>query len=378
MHKFLDMHSFDKNERVPTAEKIIRDGMNMYDYARYVIVLDDEGNVSEEIDREENFVGDYLVVLAPTIFKKQKIEKSVVLEIGISRSTPYKPFEKKILGEDVSIINRIRVASLKDESLLKLMPTISKILETIVASRVATWKNIDFFIPKAGRYKRRGIFLTIHNDEKILCFANHLMDMTSRNYLKVSRAAGLSRWTKGFHNKAFSYKQLCSFTRPIKIWEMLRNCNYPEHYLDYVLNQLTANQREVVADVLRAFSVREMRNKKGDNEEKLRVMQLNIKDILKTTPPPDGFKELQKLYGGKEKEIIKSWPLHIVCHPNRDVKRGENGLGSAHAEKSLRVELVPSKELVKYFKEKLSQPDVNEIPFEDTCKTIPNDNDIPF
>lgn len=375
MSEFLEMLPFDKKERVPTAEKVIRDGQNMYNNARFVIVLNESGEIIKTIDREHNFIGDIFVILAPVTYKDIYIPMSVILEIGIGRAIPYNGFEQHFKNERTRVIKRIPVAKFKDENLLKFMPTIAKILEAIVVARVANWKNEDFFIFSAGRSKRRGIFFTVSNKDKIICFANYLKDITSRDYLRTSRASGLSRWTRGFCNKQYSPKQLKSFVRPKKIWDMLSNGNYPEHYLDYILNQLTNNQKEVVVDVLRAFSVREMRNKKGDDEEILRVSQLSIQEILKTPEAPIEFKELKSIYSDKEKEIIKSWPIHIVCHPNKDNRRGETGLGSAHATKCLRVELVPNKELVKLFKEK--QHKTEDISLTDG-EIIPHDSDIPF
>lgn len=85
--------------RAPLVQKVVSDGLKMYDLARYVIVLDEEGQVIEKFDNAP-FGGtvDCLVVLAPCMYSGTLIEKTVVLEIGFRRFVPYAQAEYRKVG----------------------------------------------------------------------------------------------------------------------------------------------------------------------------------------------------------------------------------------------------------------------------------------
>lgn len=324
MNDFLIMRSFDSNQRVPTVDKVRRDGIRMYSEARYVIVLNEEGDVVERINRSITWMGNYLVVLAPVLYDGWKINLSVVLEIGLSRSVPYQQFEKKIDGKTVATKNRRPIVKFTDTKIISLTSILSQSLKTIALEETKHWKSVEY----GGKRKQVGrriswkssIFASIPHDEEILCYAVYLSDLETRfRYLK-EKVRFIKFWLKKYQFSYYSRKQLRSFAGAQKVAELLINAKYPTHHLHIILNNLSHKHRELVELSVRAFS--------PETEE-----YKELDEILKTPTAPSFYIFLHSRLKMLRNEIKNGWKLHGYVWEKRDANR------KVHAQNSLRFEI---------------------------------------
>ena len=331
MSDFLVMRSFP-NRREPYVEKVRSDGILMYYEARYVIVLDEEGNVVERINRSITYTGNYLVVLAPLMYKGWKINLSVVLEIGLSRSAPYKQYEKCFESERFAVKARCPVARLTDEKVIFLLPLISKQIKSIAVEETAHWKSVTFGGRRETRGKRRsshairwkcGIFASIPTEEEVLCYAVHLLDFETRVDYLSQKVLFIEYWLRNYKQSSYSRKQLLSYAGAKKVADMVMDAEYPAHHLSVIVRGLSPHIRDLFDLCIRAYSPLP---KEGEEYKEL-------EEILGSAPPSDFYIFLHNKFELVRAEIKKGWRLHCYIWEKRDARR------KTHAQNSLRFEI---------------------------------------
>lgn len=328
MSNFLTMRSFS-NERAPTVEKIRSDGIRMYCEARYVIILNEKGEVVETINRSITYTGNFLVILAPIIYNGWKVNLSVVLEIGFSRSSPYQQFEKWFDGKKVATKNRRPVCKLTDEKIISLLSLLSDTVKKIALEETSHWKSLTYVGEKNPFRSRNinwkcGIFASIPTDEEILCYAVYLLDIKTRSRYLREKSFFIRFWLRNFKHVHYSRNQLRSYANAQKVAEMIMNAEYPKHYLQVVMDSLSSKNKALVELCIRAFS-KEMK----DGED-----YMELEDLLKTPAPPLLYTSLESKFDSNLAVEIKSgWKLHGYVWERRNKER------VVHAKNALRFEI---------------------------------------
>ncbi len=340
MSNFLTMRSFP-NQRAPTVEKIRSDGIRMYCEARYVIVLNEEGEVVEKINRSITYTGNFLVILAPVIYKGWKVNLSVVLEIGFSRSVPYQQFEKWLGEEKVATKGRRPICKLTDEKVILLLSLLSDIVKIVALEETHYWKSVTYGGEKNPARSRRidwkcGIFASIPVDEEILCYAVYVLDIETRSVYLKEKSFFIKFWFRNFKLAHYSRNQLRSFTGAQKVAEMIMNAEYPKHYLQVVIGSLSSRNKILLELCVRAFS---KEPKEGEEYKEL-------EDLLKTPEPPALYTLLQSKFESNVVTEIKSgWNLNGYIWDKRDKER------IVHAKNALRFEIgLDKKDREKFYK----------------------------
>lgn len=322
MEDFLVVRDFGKT-RPPTKEKILRDGIMMYCEARYVIVLDEHGEVVERINRSITYTGNFLVVLAPIIHEGKKIELSVVLEIGLSRSVPYQQFEKNFADGKFAVKGRRPVAKLTDEKIIELLLTFSQIIQDVVDEETSHRKRLIW--KKYGKDKKEmpiGIFVTVPFEASPLVYICLEKDFIERANGHLQLFVNMTR--EKLRKLKFAYypkDEIKRFKVAQEIASILFDANYPSHFLEVIRRKLgkeTGKIRSLFEQIIEEFEI------KTKEKDDLDVLHEN----------------LEKVFGENKDILINSFPISVQTHPKRNNRR------STHAKDCLRIEIHPSKEAI--------------------------------
>ncbi|MCF7843654.1 hypothetical protein K9M47_02015 [Candidatus Gracilibacteria bacterium] len=323
MSDFLVMRSFD-NQREPTVVKVRSDGIRMYCEARYVIVLDEEGNVVERINRPITYTGNYLVILSPIVYKGWKINLSVVLEIGFSRSVPYQQFEQRTCGGvRYRSVTRTPIAQLTDEKICSILSIIGDSFKMIVDEDTSHRKNLVW--SKYGKDRKEmpiGMFVAIPLDARPLVYVCFEKDFISRINGHIQLFIDLVRSRLVKLKYAYCPKgEIKRFKVAKEIADILFAANYPAHFLEVIRSRLgkeTRKVRSLFEQIVDEFAIKQKPK--------------NDLDLL--------FEELGKIFSNRSEELIGKFKISVQTHPKRDERR------LIHARGCLRLEIHPSEEAI--------------------------------
>jgi ribosomal protein L35 len=212
--KLLTMLSF-VGRSLPTVQKVINDGLCMYERARTVIVLDECGTVVQMFDNPP-FGGtvDCLVVLAPVLYRGVAVKYSVVLEVGFRRFVPYAQTEYKLTGSTKrgpsvrgknhavnqtstqqdkkksncvvikAIKPRRRVAYLNDWFVIDFLPVLTEAIQHNVNEIICAWDNsfpVQLRGPQHNQYTYvASVFVRVSCEEEIISAAAKFGEMRFR------------------------------------------------------------------------------------------------------------------------------------------------------------------------------------------------------
>lgn len=338
--------SFEKG-RVPTVQKVIRDGAKMYQFSRYVIVLDAIGNVIESFENYSSTeVVDCLVVLAPCVYKGASIDNAIALEIGFRRFVPYKQAEYRLPITETTykicaIKDRLPVISLAKNLVLAILPELVKGIQRCVDSLIGTWQNST---PIQIRENKNGdqytyiasIFARIPKQERLLCAAARFKETEFR----LSKTGPLATLAKKIQalcrefiagNKRSKTEQGDYLQRSIKkshtIW-----------LIEEALNKRIKYRKFTEQMIYRMLILVGKRNsperKLLDQVFKVRAIAKPVKDIE--------LEALEKEFGHSRKVILAKWSLTTFVSIRHASKR------TLHASDCLTVAVLGShKELEK-------------------------------
>lgn len=324
MNEFLQMLSFEQKAG-PTIEKVIRDADSMYCHARYVIVLDECGAVTERINRSVGYLANYLVVIAPVLYKN-KLIYSIVMEIGISNCVPYQRVRWTFSGDDVryGILPRKLIAQLTNKKIIELLPIVSFALQGIVDVGVSHRKRLMWV--KTGKDKREmpiGIFITIPNNLSPLAYVCLEKDFTTRVEGHLSIVVQLIK--DELNTLKFGYypdKQLKRFKVVQNLAVVLSEARYSKLFLEVIRRSL------------------------GKETTKVRALFEQVIDLYKIQMSP--MSEMDQLYFKLKDEwqnsrssLVESFPISVQTHPKRDRNR------MLRAKNCIRVEIHPSEEAIR-------------------------------
>lgn len=356
MSEFLEMRSSKKKRTglntKRMVEKLTRDAENMYEHARYVIVLNEEGEVIEKINHFYGFVGNYLVVLAPLTYKKEHIPMSVVLEIGLGRLTPYKQFIKTFCYGDVEIriADRTPIVKMKDSLVIKLLPLIAKTLQSIVDQDISHRETLTIVKNKGDSVRdaiiqSRGIFIRINKEEEILSYVCLARDIETRSnhhlnrFVKnvITKLAVLFGKSDYYTDKELKKQSIGGRIPADDIAFFVFEANFPTHIMKIVrekiikLDNQTNSYIELFDQILRVF--------------KIKTLDTDVDDQML-------YVELDKKFGDRKKELLSKFPILIGVDVKRTSTRKEWRIAEnkdplwEHAKGCIVVEVKPSRELL--------------------------------
>lgn len=323
MNQFLDMLSFDQKAG-PPVDKVIRDADVMYSHARYVIVLNEIGVVTERINRSVGYLANCLVVIAPTYYKNHFVY-SVVMEIGIGRTVPYVELTRQVMDSiSLRVNSRNPVAQLTYAKTLELLSVLSDVLQGIVDEGVAHRKKLVWV--KTGKDNKElpiGIFIAIPRSLSPLVYACLEKDFTTRVEGHISVVIQLIK--DDLNTLRFAYypdKELKRLKAVDKVAHVLSDAKYPEHFLEVIRNSLgkrTKKVRALFEQIIDSY--------------KIPVGTSNENDEL--------YLKLREDWYVHRKMILAAFRVSVQAHPKRDAFR------SSHAKNCIRVEIHPSEEAIR-------------------------------
>lgn len=233
--------------RVVTLGKVQRDGQNLKQFARFVIVL--RNAVPELIDngtrrRDSLPFARLIAVLGPVQHEGVLVSEAVLLEIGYSRTRPYAQLEERERDEEGQRLKngrwwlkpRTRVRKLTAEELELVHVLLEECMAEIVLECRETWKTKDrWWVPGPGAVER-GIYFTFDKSDHLLYRQILLEDIRFRKeeYL-YGHARRIRRLIGHYRYPDYSRSQLERWSGVRKIADLLRAQTYDNPYYRRVL-----------------------------------------------------------------------------------------------------------------------------------------------
>lgn len=318
----------------PTSlQKARQDGENLYRYARAVIVIDEHGSVIEVINRVQGSLINVLAVLGPVKLPgNHHIARSVRAEIGFGRVTPYKQVETPLLGGRSAFKRRIVHSPLSHKDQVALFPVMCHVIQKVIDEEVMHRKNLTYFKNKKENSPvySNGKWITVPPDLTLLMYACLAKDLQTR--LRGHIAELVMRTKINFNKLPYAVYPEKKFRR-LKVAKFVASVFADASYGGYLL--------EII------------KKKMGRLGTKHRALFEQVLEVFKIKPDPTKdleYLRLREIFGNKEKEILRGFPLDVMTQGKR-VERREIKYGKPpkyrHAENCLRLEVRPSQAAIK-------------------------------
>lgn len=246
------------NPRRATPEKLKRDAKNIKEYARFVIVLKESGEI-EVIDngvrRAQGLpYARIIAVLGPVQYGGESLSEGNLLEIGYSRTRPYASTELSKNGgrshrRGRCLKQRPRIRLLSDEEMARVYPHIIERMLTIILESCEHWKTRTWHVKKRPGYTKgpgevgRGIYFTVSHSDRHLHRQFSLEDVRHRKDTYILRHISWVRWL--FKKYKFS-RQLRKHARARQIADMLSQGHYTAFYRTVLCRHFGVGSRERV------------------------------------------------------------------------------------------------------------------------------------
>lgn len=241
-------------------DKLLRDARRLKQRARWVLLIDEKGEVRDFIGNDD-YVANVIAVLGPVTSHGMKLSEALLLEIGISHGRPYLPTESHRKGgraQRERMKGRSKAADITLTQLQTVWPMILSIIEESVIQARSTWKNKDgwFVNTKAGcKCFERGICFSVSNTDHILHEAFLLRDVDVRSYLRKN-ARSIWYFLRRYKYVYYPEKQLKSLVGVKKVVELWQNMSdsprWSRRYAHRVIGALPSATRTLfrhIADV---------------------------------------------------------------------------------------------------------------------------------
>lgn len=372
-----------KTRRAPLLGKVERDADTMYGNARYVIVLDEDGNVVEQRfnRRIDDEVVDCLAVFAPFTYKGARLERVLVLEIGFRRFVPYAQTEHRLgastrrgpvlrfrKGEErkprtkvkankkraYQIPARIPIARLTDDALFDIMPALAKGVQECVDAIIRTWTETDVSMTRWTRAGKKWMTYEVSSSISVRFPKSAVLLCATASFAEIA-------WRqKPNHQLAASARairdMLRPFTSPKKRFGKDEHGNFSDEYvrgsqqLFYVSDRL----RKKVSRGYSSVMIEKMLDMVGPAGSPKRRLVEQVWRVFKVPKPEDNplLKAYQSKYGEMKDLLLERWPLEngrdlfLECRKKEWAKKmaAESKPYRPHARNSLAFAVFVSKE----------------------------------
>jgi hypothetical protein len=339
----------------------------MEKYAKYVIRLDESGNVTNHYrNKARHRLVDCVVVLAPATFYGEYVEQAVALEIGLSRFVPYRAAEFKEREQTHFLPERTKIGTLPWSTVRRMLPTLYHAIQTCVDKRMETWTRAKLVQENIGK---RGMtvyesWLTIRipKDQPLLYALLRLKDEADRKHVgrnyafvaeKIVEEIACFQRLQASHRGRYPDETIKKSARlaVVTSW-MKKNITYRGY---------TKRSLEIVRALIAEQDI-----------ESLHIFDRACKIFKLPSPRVDTFLDQSEKSLGKEKEKLLG---DCTLHPCHVVKREKKR--TQHAKNCFTISIFGSKEHMiridrRNVANRLSGSQAK------SSKDLPSDDDIPW
>jgi hypothetical protein len=226
--------------RVVTLGKIQRDGQQLKQFARFVIVL--RNGIPQLIDngnrrRDGLPFARLITVLGPAHHEGVLVSEAVLLEIGYSRTRPYTQLEQVVatrkgarLAKTWFLKGRVRVRKISDQELKLVYSLIEQCMAQVVLECREDWKpesREKRYLKKGGAgWVDRGIYFTVSKSDQLLYRQVLAEDIRYRREKYINWHATCIRLWIGKYSLRNSDKQLRQRMKVSQAAELISSKNY--------------------------------------------------------------------------------------------------------------------------------------------------------
>ncbi|MHB8660802.1 MAG: hypothetical protein ACYC75_02605 [Minisyncoccota bacterium] len=193
------------------------------------------------------------------------MEKSVLMEIGYSRTRPYTQLEERPRGKDGHrsgrrwfLKQRTRVRNLSGEEFALVYPLIAQCMTAIVLECREKWgQKRPWFVIGPGEVER-GIHFTISHADELLHQQFVREDARYRGDKYIRKHARWIRWLFGrYKSSYYTPKQMKSFARVQCVAEMLSQNHYTPFYRMVLCGYFKegSRTRTILESIMEVFNI---------------------------------------------------------------------------------------------------------------------------
>lgn len=166
-------------------KRILNDVQSVVRYARYVLNIDEQGNLVHFL-KNESWGINVLAVVGPSVVNSVFFEQVLLLEIGFSHTRPYRKTVAPCCGHARKIFSyRKKVASLSETQMKNAGPCIADILVRIAEEVVSKWSSREpwyFSVGKRVVAHRKGVHFSFSLKDEMLFKGIVVADRKRKNY----------------------------------------------------------------------------------------------------------------------------------------------------------------------------------------------------
>lgn len=246
--------------------KAVGDVRRLKEEARYVLTVDKHGNPVSFI-HNSTYLANLIAVLGPSEIFGFKLEEAVVLEIGISRTRPYRPV-KQVAREGKKKIStkrfgrRERVRAVRSHELAGFWPALEKVFSSATYQTRLGWKTKEgwWTTVKKGTSKvvyefERGVRFSVdHRDRAVKLFVLREEQRRRHEFLR-GYAKAISAWLRRYVKKPYTEKRLKKLQGVIRTVESWKRVALPADEQGVVVSAMS---RSTQAFFVRALSAHGM------------------------------------------------------------------------------------------------------------------------
>lgn len=228
-----------KSCRQATLSKVQRDGQNLKQYARFVIVF--RNGKPELIDngrrqKQGQSFARIIAVLGPVRYHGTLVSEAVLLEVGYGRTRPYAQLEERQRSPDGKRLSqnrwflkeRVRARKISNAELHAAYPLLEQCMTNIVLDQREAWNpesRKSWWIDGPG-FVERGVHFTMSKSDRLLHRQVLAEDIRYRREKYINwHAACVSRWIGGYSLRS-SDKQLRQRAKVSQAAELISSKHY--------------------------------------------------------------------------------------------------------------------------------------------------------
>jgi hypothetical protein len=250
-----------------TLGKLIRDVANVRRYARFVLVLTQEG--VQVIDnghlRKSGLPYAKLIAVVGTVSYKAETFEGLLMEIGYSRTRPYTSLEERheTAGKGRAprrwhLKARSRVRGLTDTELASIYPHFGPCMETIVLEHREKWQVKKAWWVNGPGPVERGVYFTVSRSDARMHQQMALEDVRFRKRAYIS--GHMKRIRRYLRRATLAYYPLERLRT--RVWanliaDVLAQRHYTPFYRTVLIQQFPkgSHQRSLLGDIAEAFAI---------------------------------------------------------------------------------------------------------------------------
>lgn len=237
--------------------KVERDMHSVEAYARGFVLLDGSGGVVRSHLRPTGQLP-VIAVVSPD---------GLLLEVGLNRTTPYKPFEfgaQRSLGvRGTNFTYRVRVRELHEHEFAIAYPVVVAMLEELMLLQRSTWKSKEeWWVPGLSKPVHKGIGIRVRKEDALMYRQVLLEDIRLRSRIMRKLASSVHFWLKGYkYAVGYSDKLLRSSSNAGRVADALSyQCDTPMHLVVAMRKMLGAfsgsKSWSLCEEIMRAYRLR--------------------------------------------------------------------------------------------------------------------------